>query len=247
MIDLITLTETQQKQLDQAGYLILPQVLSPRQVADFITRLEEIWTEEREEAGAENYIENQARRLANLVNKGDIFRLAFRHPAVLGAAAKVVGPHIRLSMLNARDVPPHSDPKMPFHCDTDNGLKADQNGYNACTAIWMLNDFTRQNGATRLVPGSHLTNKLPKEVLADPYAPHPDEVLVAGKAGDVFIFNGHCWHTGGANMTGFPRRAILVHYVRAGYPCRLNPGQDISQEVQAKLDPLEREILGLDD
>ncbi len=227
--------------------MVLPQVLTQAQVADFTARLEALWAEEKESAGAENYVEQNARRLANLFNKGDIFRLPFRHPAVLGAVERVIGPQIRLSMLNARDVPPHADPKMPFHCDTDNGLKPDENGYNACTAIWMLNDFNRENGATRLVPGSHLTHKLPKEVLADLYGPHPDEIVVEGRAGDVFVFNGHCWHTGGPNRTDSPRRAILVHYARAGYPCRLNPEEDISPEVRDKLEPLEREILGLDD
>ena len=123
----------------------------------------------------------------------------------------------------------------------------DQQGYLVCTAIWMLDPFTRENGATRLVPGTHRSTALPKEVLADVLAPHPDEIYVIGQPGDVFIFNGHCWHAGGANHTDRARRAILAHYARADQPQRLNHKASISAAVQAALSPLEREVLGLDD
>jgi len=241
------MNDTQQRQLERDGYVVLQNVLSADQVNCLVVRLEELWSQEGDQAGEENYIEQNAQRLANLANKGDIFRSIFRHPTILEAVEAVIGPHIRLSMMNARAVPPQSDPRMPFHVDTDDKGKPDEKGYYVCSAIWMLDDFTRQNGATRIVPETHRSNKLPKEGLDDVYAPHPDEVSVEGKAGDVFVFNGHCWHTGGANMTDAPRRAILVHYIRADHPQRLRQKEYVSPEVQERLDPLEREILGLDD
>ncbi|MEP7198440.1 MAG: phytanoyl-CoA dioxygenase family protein [Chloroflexota bacterium] len=103
------------------------------------------------------------------------------------------------------------------------------------------------NGGTHLVRGSQRTHQLPKEVLSDLYAPHPDEVVVEGKAGDVFIFNGHWWHAGGANTTDKPRRALLVHYIRSDQPLRLDPKTALSREAQARMNPDEREILGLND
>jgi ectoine hydroxylase-related dioxygenase (phytanoyl-CoA dioxygenase family) len=235
------------KQIEQDGYFLLKGVLSGGELSRLLARLEELWREEGERAGEENYIEPGARRLANLVNKGDIFRLVFGHPAVLEAVKAVLGPAVRLSMLNARDVPPHADPSMPFHCDTDHSGKPDEKGYYTCTAVWMLDDFTRQNGATRLVPGTHLTHAVPKEVLDDIFAPHPDEIVVEGKAGDVLVFNGHCWHAGGANQTDSRRRAILAHYIRADHPQRLKQKEHVAPEVQARMNPTEREILGLDD
>jgi ectoine hydroxylase-related dioxygenase (phytanoyl-CoA dioxygenase family) len=110
----------------------------------------------------------------------------------------------------------------------------------------MLDPFTRQNGATRLVPGSHRSGRVPKEVLANLYAPHPDEVVVEGQAGDLLFFNGHCWHTGGANHTDNPRRAILVHYIRSDLAPRLDYRVAISPEIQKRLNPMERQLLGLD-
>ena len=186
------------------------------------------------------------RRLANLANKGDEFRRLMMHPAVLEVVRMVLGARVRLNMLNARDAMPHGGARQPLHTDADHGAKADAQGYLVCTAIWMLDAFTRENGATRLVPGTHREAALPKETLADVYAPHPAQVYVTGQPGDVFVFNGHCWHAGGANNTDDARRAILAHYARADQPQRLNQKESLSPEVQAALSPRERDVLGLD-
>lgn len=247
MAEMTKLTEAQLKQLDQEGYTVLPGILSPTQVTDLITRLEALWLEEGERAGQEVTIEPGARRLANLINKGEVFRPLFTHPLILEAAQLVLGPNIRLGSLNARSVPPHSDPKMPYHCDTDYDGKPDKKGFYSFSCIWMLDDFTRENGATHLVPGTHHSHALPKEVLADVYAPHPDEIVACGKAGDVLAFNAHCWHTGGANITDGQRRAILGHYNRADYPQQTDQQKLLSPQVQASMTPLERAILGLND
>lgn len=236
-----------QRRLDEDGYVLLRQVIAMPEARALIARLDALWAEEGDQAGSENYLEPNAWRLANLANKGDVFRAVLASEAVLEAVRAVIGPRVRLSMINARAVPPHSDPRQPFHCDTRKRGKPDAHGYYVCTAVWMLDDFTPENGATRLVPGTHRSRQLPKEALADVYAPHPDEVIASGCAGDVLVFNGHCWHAGGPNTTDRPRRAILVHYIRADHPQELNQKQALAPEVQARMTPRERELLGLDD
>jgi ectoine hydroxylase-related dioxygenase (phytanoyl-CoA dioxygenase family) len=240
------LTAEQKEQLDRDGYLIFRTLLDDEVLGQLRCRLEELWAEEGEQAGSENYLERNTRRLANLANKGEIFRELMVHPLVLEAAGRVLAGRVRLTMMNARDALPFADPKMPYHCDTDQGGKPDEKGYLAGTAVWMLDPFTRQNGATRLVPGSHRSGRVPKEVLSDLYAEHPDEMVIEGWPGDVLFFNGHCWHTGGANHTASPRRAILVHYVRSDLAPRLDYRVAISPEVRNRLNPVERRILGLD-
>ena len=81
--------------------------LSAAQVTDLVACLEALWQEEGDRAGQEVIIEPGARRLANLINKGEVFRPVFTHPLILEAAQLVLGPHIRLGSLNARSVPPH--------------------------------------------------------------------------------------------------------------------------------------------
>jgi hypothetical protein len=244
-----TLSDKERWQLKHRGFVVFEGLLSPAEIAALLEHLESLWQAEGVEAGSENYIESGVRRLANLANKGEIFRPIFGHPLVLETAEAVMGPDFHLSMLNARDVPPGAGANlpanMPFHADTDNKRRPDQAGYNACTAIWMLDDFTQENGATRLVPGSHRSSLLPGESVHDVYAPHPEEIVVEGKAGEVLVFNGHCWHTGGANVTDKHRRAILAHYLRADVPLGPKRRQHISPGYAAQLTSRERTLLDL--
>lgn len=239
--------DQQRKQLDKQGYLIFKSVLSLREIETLLTRLEELWAAEGEHAGEENYMEPGVRRLANLANKGEIFRKLYAHPQVLEVVEAVMGPDVRASMVNARDVPPHTGVRMPFHMDSDKGRVRDETGYSAATAIWMLDEFTVSNGATAFVPGSHRLGKSPRQVLADLNASHPDEIVIEGQPGDVLVFNGHCWHAGRPNETDGHRRAVLVHYLRADVPRPENRRQHLDPEQAAALSPHERELLGLDD
>ena len=239
--------EQQRKQLDEQGYLIFKNVLSPAEIKTILTRLEELWAEEGDHAGEENYIEAGVRRLANLANKGEIFRNLYAHPQVLEVIEAVMGPEVRVAMVNARDVPPHTGVRMPFHMDSDKGLVRDEKGYNAATAIWMLDEFTVANGATAFVPGSHLLAKSPKQVLTDLNASHPEEIVIKGEPGDVLVFNGHCWHAGRPNETDGHRRAVLIHYLRSDVPRPENRRQHLDSDQAAVLSPRERELLGLDE
>jgi ectoine hydroxylase-related dioxygenase (phytanoyl-CoA dioxygenase family) len=239
--------ENQRQQLDEQGYLIFRNLLPPSDIEAILSRLEELWAVEGDQAGEENYIEVGVRRLANLANKGELFRALYAHPQVLEVVEAVMGPDVRAAMVNARDVPPHTGVRMPFHMDSDKGRVRDEKGYNAATAIWMLDEFSAANGATAFVPGSHLFEKSPKQVLSDLNASHPDEIIIEGQPGDVLVFNGHCWHAGRPNETGNHRRAVLVHYLRADVPRPDNRRQHVDADRAAAFSARERELLGLDD
>ena len=241
------MNDQQRKQLDEQGYLVFKNVLSPSDVESILSRLEELWSIEGDQAGEENYIETGVRRLANLANKGEIFRSLYAHSQVLEVIEAVMGPDIRVSMVNARDVPPQTGVRMSFHMDSDKGRVRDEKGYNAATAIWMLDEFSLASGATAFVPGSHLFAKSPKQVLTDLNSSHPDEIIIEGQPGDVLVFNGHCWHAGRPNQTDNHRRAVLVHYLRADVPRPENRRQHLDAEHAATLTPRERELLGVDD
>ena len=157
------MNDEQRKQLNEQGYLIFKSLLSPEQIEALLARLEELWATEGEKAGEENYIEPGVRRLANLASKGSLFREVYAHPQILEVVEAVMGLEIRASMVNARDVPPHTGVRMPFHMDSDKGRHRDAKGYSAATAIWMLDPFTVENGATAFVPGSHLLGMSPKQ------------------------------------------------------------------------------------
>lgn len=236
------MTEADRRQLDQLGYLVLPGLMTPDLLERARRRVEELFEEEGERAGSEFKTEPGARRLANCVNKGRVFEEAIVTPAVLEAMAHVLGPKFKLSSLNVRSAEPHSESDQPLHADS--AAIADERGYWVCNSIWMLDDFTEENGATRFVPGSHRWGKVPPPGM---FEAHPEQRLVLGKAGDVVVMNAHMWHGGTANRTDRPRRAMHVYYTRWDKPQQQWQKRWLSDEVKARLGPKAREILALDD
>ena len=236
------LSAAQRKQLDEEGCIALPGLMSPQLLDALRTRVEELFEEEGSEAGSEFKREPGARRLANLVNKGRVFEEVILTPEVLDCMALVLGPRFKLSSLNVRSADPHSGSGQPLHADS--GAIADLRGYWVCNSVWMLDDFTTGNGATRFVPGSHRWGRVPPP---DSYEPHPEERLVTGPAGTVVVMNAHMWHGGTANRTAFPRRAMHVYYTRWDKPQQQYQKRLLSADVQARLSGAAREILALDD
>ena len=236
------LTDADRRQLDEEGYLVLPGLMTPELLGALRRRIDELFAEEGAGAGSEFKQEPEARRLANLVNKGDIFEDVILTPRVLEGMAHILGPRFKLSSLNARSTDPHSASGQPLHADS--GAIADDAGYFVANSVWLLDDFTCENGATRFVAGSHRWRRLPE---ADYYAAHPDEQLVLGKAGDVVVMNAHMWHGGTANRTAAPRRAMHVYYTRYDQPQQQYQKRWLSAAVQARLSPAARGMLALDD
>lgn len=116
-----------------------------------------------------------------------------------------------------------------------------------CNTIWMLDDYTPDNGSLRVVPGSHRVGRLPQQALADPLAPHPDEVLITGKAGSVAVLNAHAWHSGTANATDKSRTAVHGFFCRRDKPQQQYQKRLLRPEVQQGLSRDLRELLALDD
>jgi ectoine hydroxylase-related dioxygenase (phytanoyl-CoA dioxygenase family) len=84
-------------------------------------------------------------------------------------------------------------------------------------------------------------------VLPDPLAPHPQEVLLTGKAGGIAVMNAHLWHGGTANRTSAPRLAMHAFYCRRDKPQQQYQKQLLRPEVQGSLTPELRDLLALDD
>lgn len=237
--------EQTRRQLDELGYCLLPGLMAPELLNRLRQRVEELFAAEGKAAGAEFKTEPGARRLANLVNKGDVFRDVIAHPTVLPLVKHVLDGSVKLSSLNARSVNPHWDQPQPLHCDM--GGLPDERGAWVCNTVWMLDDFTEQNGALRVVAGSHRWNRLPQEALADPCADHPEQRVISGPAGSVIVMNAHLWHGGMANRTHGPRTAVHAFYCRRDKPQQQYQKQLLDAELQATLPGELRELLALDD
>lgn len=79
------------------------------------------------------------------------------------------------------------------------------------SAMWALDDFTEENGATRVVPGSHLTTNVNRYHTAD--NEFADQVVQAVMPkGSVLFYMGTTWHGGGANRTDRSRAGLINTY-----------------------------------
>lgn len=239
------LSKDEKQRLDRDGFLILEGFLEADRLNAFRARITGLINDLGERAGAEFKQEPETDRLANLVDDDEMFRLAIAEPKLLAAVEHVLGAEFKLGSLNARSARPHSDWAQPLHCDM--GALPDEWGYSVCNIIWMLDDFTNENGATRCVPGSHRAHRLPQDAPADPLAAHPEEMLVTGKAGTVVVMNAHLWHGGTANQSDKPRLAMHSFYCRRDLPQQQYQKRLLRPEVQEQLSPELRKILALDD
>tara|TARA_B100000767_G_scaffold275531_1_gene313058 strand:- start:23275 stop:24099 length:825 start_codon:yes stop_codon:yes gene_type:complete len=75
--------------------------------------------------------------------------------------------------------------------------------------LWMLEDFSIENGATRIVPGSHKFNSY-----AEDNKTYNDEIIIQGKRGSALVFDGSLWHGGGTNKSTKTRWGLVLGYGR---------------------------------
>ncbi len=242
------ITPEEKEKLERNGYLALGQLLSTEEVQAVNRHIAALISSEGDNAGSElfdsEYIrhpkEAGADRLADLVNKGEIFDIFYTHARVLAGINAVLGSDFKLSSLNYRAARPGQG-LQKLHVDYKNAVA--NGGYKVCNTIWLLDDFTENNGATRIVPGTHKSTVLPAEAMDDPEQPHPDEILIQAPAGSVFIFNSHVWHGGTTNKTNKYRRSIHSYFCTTDQPQQLNQRKYITDKTKARLNRRAQEIL----
>ena len=208
----LALSAEQKRLLDEEGYLPLPGALDGAALGALHARFDALVTAEGDRAGIEVSQEDGAARLGNLVDKDALFDRCWNHPLQLAAVAHVFGGHeFKLHSVNGRAaLPGHG--LQALHTDWHEPVKPGE--YQVCNSIWMLDAFTPENGATRIVPGSHRWERLPREATTDPREPYPGEIRLLGDAGTCVIFNSHLWHGGTTNTSSRPRRALHGAFVR---------------------------------
>ena len=77
-----------------------------------------------------------------------------------------------------------------------------------CNSMWMLDDFTPENGATLIVPGSHLSGRQPDHDLDS----NANWVPATAPAGTVAVFEGRVWHSTGVNSTNRTRIGLTANF-----------------------------------
>jgi ectoine hydroxylase-related dioxygenase (phytanoyl-CoA dioxygenase family) len=103
-------------------------------------------------------------------------------------------------------------------------------------AMWALDDFTRENGATLVWPGTHRER--------DITIPDSDGVSAVMPAGSLCLFLGSTIHNGGPNRSDRPRRGLVMSYCLGWLkPCE-NPWLSYPPEVASGFDPELARLVG---
>jgi ectoine hydroxylase-related dioxygenase (phytanoyl-CoA dioxygenase family) len=197
----MTLDPRQRAALDEVGYVVLPDIVLPETLAALRDAFERAAAEQKE-AGAR---EGGTRHIRLDAVPQDA--------CVAGAVGHVIGRPFGLMNAGGRD---------PLPGFGQQGLHADWRArqawepFHAATAIWLLDDFSPDNGATRVVPRSHRRGAVPKPY-ADPERHHPEEKMIVARAGSVLVFNGHLWHSGTRNRTKHARRVVQCAFAAAEF------------------------------
>lgn len=193
------------EQIGEDGWAIVPDVLDAEQCAaidDDLRRLER----DLGIVPADNLFEGQhTTRIYNLLAHGPLYEAIAIHPTVLPIVERVLDPGLLVSSLSSIAIGP-GESAQPIHCDDQLIPLPRPHPPIICNTMWAITDFTEENGATRLCPGTHRADHAP-----DPLA-HHDTVAAEMPAGSVLVWVGSLWHGGGANRTDRRRVGIAMNY-----------------------------------
>jgi ectoine hydroxylase-related dioxygenase (phytanoyl-CoA dioxygenase family) len=190
------------------GYTIIEDAIEPDLVTglyDDLARLEHALDVQ---PSTNDFEGTQTWRVYNLLVHGPLYEAIPVHPSVLPVVERVLDPGCLVSSLSSISIGP-GETAQPIHADDMLLPIPKPHPPTVCNSMWALTDFTDANGATRLVPGSHL---LDNPVYGGDYDTVPAEMA----RGSVLVWHGSLWHAGGANRTDSRRVGIAMNYC-AGY------------------------------
>lgn len=240
---------------DARGYVILKDVLSSDQVAAIRAALAPHL--DRDLKGRNDFEGLRTNRVYALLAKSPVFADLAAHPLALAFAEAELGETCLLSACLAINLQP-GETVQPWHFDDSPITVKRPRPAFGVSAFWAIDDTTEDNGATEVIPGSHLWGEEPVtaslssadfmnralgDIASDPGA-RPDAVKLTMPAGSLAIAKGTLWHRGGANRSDQPRMIITPQYC-VGWARPLETMTlAVPPDVAARLPERARELLG---
>src|SRR3954468_20361401 len=225
------------KEIAEQGYTIVPNPIDLGAVdalAGDLLRLEgELGT-----TPATNSFEgSNTWRIYNLLVHGDLYEQIPVHPHVLPVVEGVLDRGCLISSLSSIAIGP-GETAQPIHADDQLIPIPKPHPPTVCNSMWALTDFTEANGATRLIPGSHLRDHDPD------YGATYDSIPAEMAKGSVLIWHGSLWHGGGANTTEQPRVGIAMNYCAGYVRQQENQQLGLPQDLVKTFEPRLRQLVG---
>ncbi|AZC50853.1 MULTISPECIES: phytanoyl-CoA dioxygenase family protein [Pseudomonas] len=189
-------------QLQRDGFVVLERLFDDQQVS----RMREDLLGRFAHTGRNSFEGARTQRLYAVIAKTRVCDALVEHPLILGLLDRLLAPNYLLSQLQAINILPGECAQHLHYDDAFYPMARPRPPYGAAT-IMALDDFTHDNGATVVIPGSHLWDgRLPTAVEQASVMP------VIMPKGSVVFFLGTLWHGGGANHSGAPRLALTAQY-----------------------------------
>jgi ectoine hydroxylase-related dioxygenase (phytanoyl-CoA dioxygenase family) len=219
------------------GYTIVPDAIEPDlidAIADDLTRIER----DNDVKPANNDFEgSRTIRIYNLLAHGAVYERIPVHANVLPVVEGVLDSGCLVSSLSSISIDP-GETGQPIHADDQLMPLAKPHAPTVCNTMWALTDFTDDNGATRLVPGSHLADHDPD------YGGDYETVPAEMRRGSVLIWHGSLWHAGGANTTDARRVGIAMNYCAGFIRQQENQQLGIAASTVKGFSPRLRQLVG---
>ena len=215
--------------IERDGYVVIEGMLDPTELEEIDRSLEPLLAAGLH--GRNDFEGHRTQRVYALVSRGRIFEDLVRHPRVTAICDALLAPNYLLSASQAICIRPGETPQ-PLHTDdTFYPIPRPRRAISIST-IWAIDPFTRENGATEVIPGSH---RWSDGDLADLFQsvsfetdrtgrPRPESEHAADLAyvdrlrtlemapGSVVVFAGTLVHRGGAGRGRARRLALSNQY-----------------------------------
>ncbi|MCW2387206.1 ectoine hydroxylase-related dioxygenase (phytanoyl-CoA dioxygenase family) [Sphingobium sp. B11D3B] len=187
------------------GYCIIPNALPPETIKALDRDLDPVF--EATPLCQGRFYGERTKRFGSLLKRSRYASALVLHPGILAMVERVLGQaceRIQLNVAQAIEIHPGEVRQLPHR---DHDMWQGQKGAHEylINVIWPLTPFTRENGATLIYPNSHGATGLAREHLGDP-------IGAACGPGAAICFLGSTAHGAGANMTGQPRRGVVIGY-----------------------------------
>jgi len=191
--------------LDREGWIAIPGVLTPQAAGALARRCDEVLDDEGDARQGDKRA-GGTRHASSLLDRVPEIAGLFEHRSVRAAAAHLLGRQIPVSDVAFR-CPQPGFGTQSLHADDMPITRAGE--CRAVTSIVALCDFGTTNGATAVVPGSHVRPDLQQRAARLGPA---NELLLTGPAGTAFVFSSHLVHRGTQNRSGSPRPALQAQW-----------------------------------
>jgi ectoine hydroxylase-related dioxygenase (phytanoyl-CoA dioxygenase family) len=234
--------EPHHRQLAEEGYTIVENLISNDLVEELLADVARLEAKLNRSPDNNRFEGNRTTRTYNLLAHGDIWQQVPAQPQVLALIEGVLGKQCLVSSLASISLAPGETAQV-IHADDQIHPIAKPHVATVCNSMWALTDFTEANGATRLVPGSHLLDS--PDYHEDPTT--IETIPAEMPKGSVLVWHGSTWHGGGANTTADEVRiGVAMNYCAGFIRQQENQQLGIPPEVMATFSPELRALCGLD-